>query len=78
MPQLTNDEFDHYRVIEKSEAGDLVRNQVFRLAEIGECVEYPVGFLVRQPPLDVLQHIDHQLQLGQSFLDERRSLGRVD
>ena len=51
--QFPHDEFDHDGVIEKSEARNMVGNQVFRLGEIGERIEYARGVLVRQSPLEI-------------------------
>ncbi len=52
----------------------MVRNQVFRLREIGEGVEHTARVIVRQPPLDIRQHADHQPQLTDALQDESRGI----
>ena len=70
MLQFAADQLDHYGVVEEAEAGDAVRDQVFRFGEIGEGVEDAVGLSLRQSPLDVPEHFDQQSQFLQPLGDE--------
>ena len=75
MFQLAYQQLDHYGVVEKADARNVIRDEIFRLGEIGQGVEYTGRFGARQAPFVILQHLNHDLQLAESLRDEARHLG---
>ena len=76
MPELPDHQLDHNGIIEKTQPRDMVGNQVFRLGEISECIQYPASLRLRQPPLLVDHHIDHGFEPAQPRQDEFRHVCR--
>ena len=40
MLQLSDEQFDHYRVVEKTQSWNMIWNQILWLGEVGECIQH--------------------------------------
>ena len=60
--EFADDEFDVDSVVKETKAGDMVGNQVFRVAEINQRAEYPSTFIVIQLPFCVTDHVDNDFK----------------
>lgn len=46
MLEFSDDEFDHYCVVEETQARNIVRYQVFGFGKVGQRIEHARGLLV--------------------------------
>ena len=47
VPEFAADHLDHDRVIQEAEPGDVVRDQVFGVGEIGKRLQHPVAVFLK-------------------------------
>ena len=64
MFQFPHHEFDHNGVVEKSDARNVIRDQVLRLGEIGQGVEYAGRFTTWQAPFVGVPTEEEDLAIG--------------
>ena len=62
------------RVVEKAEARDMVRDQVIRIAQVGKRADNVAALFLREVPFLVVDHVDHDLELGHACRNELRQL----
>ncbi len=65
MFQIADHQFHHDRVVQKPNARNPIRNQVFWFGEIGHRVNDSIEVFALQLPFLVLQHLHQQIQLFQ-------------
>ena len=66
-----------YEVAEESQSGDVIRDQVIRIAEINQCTEYSLAFFITKLPFLVAYHVDDMFQLRQAFAYEAGQFSRL-
>ena len=74
MLQVLDDEFDHDRVVEITEAWNSVGDQIIRISEIRKSVQYALAVWTLEPPILVLEHCNQLAELSNS---EPHELGRI-
>ncbi len=73
VAQLAEHELDHHRIVEQADPGDLVGDDVLRIAEIGERGEHGTALVVVERPVRVGQHVEQRLQLHQPSRSRSRA-----
>jgi hypothetical protein len=63
MLEILDDEFDHDRIVEVSESGNSIGNQIIRIGEIGEGVQDALTIRTFESPILVLEHPDQFAEL---------------
>ena len=76
--EILDNEFDHDGIVEISEAGYTVGNQVIRVREIRECIQDSLSIFALEPPVLVPEHCDELRELGDATSDEFGSVGFFD
>ena len=74
MAQFAEGELDHDRIVQQSDAGDVVRDDVLGIAEVGERGQHRVALPLVELPVVVPHHRQHQLELLEPGRDEIREL----
>jgi len=72
--QILDDEFDHDCVVEVTESGDAVGNQILTLREVDQAVRHPRAILPLHVPFFVFEHLHHALEFLEALHDEPRSV----
>ncbi len=70
--QFACDEFEHDDIVEVTDDGDMIRQYIFRVAEIDEYRKQPFAFGFWQLPLVVEQHFYQGFDLRQTMRDKIR------
>ena len=68
--QFACDEFEDDDIVEVTDDRNIVRKNVFGIAEIHECGQNSFPVHHRQPPFLVAEHLQHRFQFGQPRRDE--------
>ena len=72
VAQLGHDELDHDGVVEISDSGDLVRDHVVGIREVGKPGDQSASIRLREVPAFVPNDVDQQLEALESLRDEVR------
>ena len=76
--EILYDEFDHDRVVEVSESGNTIGNQIVRIREIGESVQHSLAVGPFKSPILVFEHLDQLAELCDSPLNVFGRVGPLD
>ena len=75
MLEFLHDQLDHDRVIEETDPGDAVGDQILGVCEVGEGSHDSFAVLPFKAPFLVVHHVDHRAQLFGAFDYEFRGFG---
>ena len=72
------DDLDHDGIVQKTQAGDVIGNQVLRLGKIGKRLQHVVAVFAFHAPTGIDDHANQCFELAHPLADEIRGFGLRD
>ena len=78
MLEFLADYLNHDGIIQKTETGDVIRDQVGRLGKIGQSGQDPLTIIIRQMPVLIFQHSNQYFELANTLKNKVLRIGLFD